>query len=267
MNSAKNYYQMLDVSTNASVQVIKRAIRDLRKQDHSEQFSILMTTIEQTLTDSEQRRAYDQSINLSERECINYDIMHEFVPRREEVSHRGFFDLGKGPREAVPENQNLINSPYKRTKEDILKESENLEFGYAIPKDKMRNFIIVAVILFIGLASFKPLYTYYTVNQQVKNAVEILKRTAKGIEDHIRVEKAMPDKLPEKLQLNDPIYSLEYRRDEEIVIYFTENSAEPLHRHRLVYQPKVLPSIGLQWFCTHSENFPENYLPAVCKNQ
>ncbi len=269
----RTYYQILEVPTTASVLTIKRALRDLRRQDHDDDFSIVLNNIEHTLLDASERESYDNSISLSERERVDYGRMNEFIPREEQGlgkdKFRSFFDFSNEDEDKGPDQESLRFSPYARTRADVIKENSQLSFEYSMQKSHIKMVVLGCVLAFLAAAAYKPIRVQLLAQSQSRDAVELLKNASKSIENYTRANKVFPSTLPADVQPEaDAFYDLHLEKDgtnSMIVLNFNDNAVDVLRSHSLKYKSHIVPNIGLSWYCISSENFPPQFLPGSCK--
>ena len=275
---AKTYYQILEVPTNSSVQTIKRALRDLRRQDNGDDFHIVLKNIEHVLLDAKERENYDNSVNLLANERVDYSRMNEFIPREEQgdiskdrEKFRSFFDLGEDEKEEEESEQdNLRFSPYARSKEDIDKENSQLSFNYSMQKSHIKMLVIIGIFLLIGAVVYKPIRTQWTGQEQSKQAVEALKSASKILLDYVKTNKVFPTTLPEEIKVPEgSFYDLRLEKEgtnNAIVLTFNDNAISTLQNNSLKYKTHVVPNLGLSWYCVSNSEFPSDYLPGTCKS-
>lgn len=271
MSTTQNYYQILNVPTNATIQSIQRAVKKLKTQNKSGDFSIILNNIEHTLIDAEQRQIYDDSINLSPERRIDYEHMFDNTSQSAFASNamKSFFDYtGNGGSKNDEQNSiDLQHSPYQRKREDIIAEDNALKFKRALPTGTLVTLILLGIVLFVGASFSQPLYEKYKTQQQVNQALSAMDDVKASIEDFIKKNRYFPEKLPNPSLSQGEHFKILLNSQRALELTFNEQAAASLQNYKLFLQSYHIPNLGLNWVCLNNGAFPALYLPSRCENQ
>ncbi|MDO4436144.1 MAG: pilin [Cardiobacteriaceae bacterium] len=274
MSTTQNYYQILNIPTNATIQSIQRAVKKLKTQNKSGDFSIILNNIEHTLIDPEQRQIYDDSINLSPERRVDYEHMFDNTSQSafSANSMKSFFDYKAGGghesyKTEESQDSDLQHSPYRRKREDIIEADKALKFKRALPTGTLVSLILLGIVLFVGASFSQPLYEKYRTQQQVTQALAALDEAKASIESFIKKNRYFPDHLPDPSLSQGEFYKILLNSQRALELTFNEQAASSLHNYKLFLQSFNIPNLGLNWTCLNNGAFPKDYLPARCQTE
>lgn len=270
MSTTQNYYQILNVPTNATIQSIQRAVKKLKNQNKSGDFSIILNNIEHILIDPDQRAMYDDSIDLAPERRIDYENMFDNTSQSAFASNamKSFFDYSSNFRKNNEQNKmDLQHSPYQRKREDVIAADKALKFKRALPTGTLLLLALLGIILFVGASFSQPFYEKYKTQQQVDQALKALDEVRISIENFIKTNRYFPEQLPNPELSQGEHFKILMNSQRALQLTFNQQAATSLQNYQLFLQSYHVPNLGLNWVCLNNGAFPAAYLPARCETK
>ncbi|SUO93955.1 pilin [Suttonella ornithocola] len=264
MVNKHNYYHILGLTPRATMRQIIDAIEKIRNLDRQGDYTMILSQIEQELTNPRRRAAYDKANGFNKDDYENSEL--PVVSPIKDV----FVDIDESfysdPKSSLFQLENLKNIQEELQNNSALKhEPSKLKSALSTNFKYLILFILLIAIGFLAMQFSQSVMDYYNGRKSVEQAMVSLTDAQKTVENYIRNNGYFPETLNIPTGNDEPYQiTVNGKNDKnQIILEFNHNAVSPLRNHALTETLITRPNFT-GWQCDPSKDFPERYKPKKC---